>query len=150
MSLPNSPTQFGMHSIGMSNHPSDHLKVYYTYIEMYIQMYNAMCHMDTWENFLTAGKNIFFVIRRTVLVPGMCPWIHISAMMHYVHTGEAVVTSTKIDIFWLVTTRPIAHSGRFVCIPKCAGEFGTDTGQTLVTSFGMSNHLSDHHKAYVY
>ena len=35
-------------------------------------------------------------------------------MVHYVHTGEAVVTSLKIDIFWLVTTRPIAHSGRFV------------------------------------
>ena len=29
-------------------------------------------------------------------------------MMHYVHTGEAVVTSIKIDIFLLVTTRPIA------------------------------------------
>ena len=68
--------------------------------------------------------------------------------MHYVHTGEAVVTSIKIDIFLLVTTRPIAHSGGFVCIPNCVGELGTDTGQTLVTSHGMSNHLSDHHKAY--
>ena len=69
-------------------------------------------------------------------------------MMHYVHTGEAVVTSIKIDIFLLVTTRPIAHSGRFVCIPNCVGEFGTDTGQPLVTSNVMSNHLSYHHKAY--
>ena len=24
---------------------------YYIYIEMYIQIYNAMCHMDTWEKF---------------------------------------------------------------------------------------------------
>ena len=47
--------------------------------------------------------------------------------MHYVHTGEAVVTSIKIDMFLLVTTRPIAHSGQFVCIPNCVGEFGTDT-----------------------
>ena len=69
-------------------------------------------------------------------------------MMHYVHTGEAVVTSIKIDIFWLVTMRPIAHPRRFACIPNCVGELGTDTGQALVTSNVMSNHLSDHHKAY--
>ena len=31
----------------MSNHLSYHHKAYYTHIEMYIQMYNAMCHMDT-------------------------------------------------------------------------------------------------------
>ena len=68
--------------------------------------------------------------------------------MYYWQTGEAVVRSKKIDIFLLVTTRPIAHSGRFVCIPNCVGEFGMDTGQPLVTSSGMSNHLSDHHKAY--
>ena len=54
----------------------------------------------------------------------------------------------KIDIFWVVTTRPIAHSGRFVCMRNCVGEFGTDTGQPLVTSNVMSNHLSYHHKAY--
>ena len=58
-------------------------------------------------------------------------------MMHYVHTGEVVVTSIKIDIFWLVTTRPIAHSGRCVCIPNCVGEFVMDTGQPLVTNNGM-------------
>ena len=62
--------------------------------------------------------------------------------MHYVHTGEAVVTSTKIDIFMLVSTRPVAHSA------SCVGEFGMDNGQPMVTSNGMSNHLSDHHKAY--
>ena len=39
-----------------------------------------------------------------------------------------MVTSIKIDIFVLVTTRPIEHSGGFVCIPNCVGEFGTDTG----------------------
>ena len=66
--------------------------------------------------------------------------------MHYAHTGEAVVTSIKIDIFVLVTTRPIAHSGGFVCIQYCVGEFGT--WQPLVTSNVVSNHLSDHHKAY--
>ena len=91
---------------------------------------------------------MIFVIRRTVLVPGVCPCIHIRSMMHYVHTGVAVVTSIKIDIFLLVTMRPIAHSGRFVCIPNCVGEFGTDTGQPLVTTNVMSNHLSYHHKAY--
>ena len=42
----------------------------------------------------------------------------------------------KIDIL-LVTARPIAHSGRFVCIPNCVGEFGMDTGQPLVTTIGM-------------
>ena len=37
----------------VSNCLSDHNKAYYTYIEMYIQnlMYNAMCNMDTWQNF---------------------------------------------------------------------------------------------------
>ena len=64
----------------------------------------------------------------TTLVPGVCPCIRIKSMMHYVHTGEAVVTSIKIDIFLLVTTRPIAHSNRFLCTGDCAGEFGTDTG----------------------
>ena len=59
-----------------------------------------------------------------------------------------MVTSIKIDIFWLVITRPIARSGRFGCIPNCVGEFGTDTGQPLVTSNVMSDHLSYHHKAY--
>ena len=59
-----------------------------------------------------------------------------------------MVTSIKIDIFLLVTTRPIAHSRLFVYIPNCVGEFGTDTGHPLVTSNVMSNHLSYHHKAY--
>ena len=54
--------------------------------------------------------------------------------MHHVHTGEAVVTSKKCDMFLLVTTRPIAHLGRCVCIRKCVDEFGMDTGQPLVTS----------------
>ena len=80
---------------------------------------------------------MIFVIKRTVLVPGVCQYIRIRSMMHYVHTGEVVVTSIKIDIFLLVTTRPIAHSGRFVCIRNCAGEFGTDTGQLLVTTNGI-------------
>ena len=53
--------------------------------------------------------------------------------MHYVHTGEAAVTSIKIDIFLLVTARPIAHSGKFVCIRNGVGEFGMDSGQPLVT-----------------
>ena len=76
----------------------------------------------------SAIKLIILVIKRTVLGPGVCPRIRIRSMMHYVHTGEVVVTSIKIDILLLVTTRPIAHSGRFVCIRNCVGEFGTDTG----------------------
>ena len=63
-------------------------------------------------------------------------------MMHYVHTGEAVVTTQKIDIFLLVTTRTIAHSTRFAWVPNCVGELCTDTGQPLVTNNVMSNHLS--------
>ena len=59
-----------------------------------------------------------------------------------------MVTSIKIDIFWLVTTRPIVHPGRFACIRNCVGEFGTGTGQPLVTSNQMSNHLNYYHKAY--
>ena len=84
----------------------------------------------------------------TVLVPGVCPCIRIRSMMQYVHTGKVVVTSLKIDIFRLVTTRPIAHPGRFACIRNCVGEFRTDTGQPLVTSNVMSNHQSYHHKVY--
>ena len=49
-------------------------------------------------------------------------------MMHHVHTGEAVVTSLKIDIFLLVTTRLIAHSGQSQFFPNCVGKFSTDTG----------------------
>ena len=56
----------------------------------------------------------------------MC--IHIGAMMHHLCTGEAVMTRIKLDIFVLVTTRPIAHSGRCVCISNCVGEFGMNTG----------------------
>ena len=59
-----------------------------------------------------------------------------------------MVTSIKIDIFWLVTTRPIAHPGQFACIRNCVGEVGTGTGQPLVISNVMSNHLSYHHKVY--
>ena len=98
--------------------------------------------------FSSVTKPIIFVIKRTVLVPGVCPCIRIRSMMHYVHTGEAVVTSIKFDIFWLVTTRSIAHPGRFACIPNCVGEFGPGTGQPLVTSNVMSNQLIYHHKAY--
>ena len=57
--------------------------------------------------------------------------------MHYMHTGEAVVTSKKMSIFMLVTTRLIAHLRRFGCIPNYVGEFGIDTGQPLITSNGM-------------
>ena len=55
----------------------------------------------------------------------MC--IRIGAMMHHLCTEEAVVTRIKLDIFVLVT-RPIAHSGRCVCLRNCIGEFGMDTG----------------------
>ena len=79
------------------------------------------------------------VIKRTIFVPGVCPCIRIRSMMHYVHTGEAVVTSIKNCVFLLVTTRPIAQSEQFVCIQNCVGEFGMDTGQPLVTSNVMSN-----------
>ena len=49
-------------------------------------------------------------------------------MMHHVHTGEAVVTSQKIDIILLVTTRLIAHSGQCEFLPNCIEEFGMDNG----------------------
>ena len=85
----------------------------------------------------SAAKPIIFAIKRTVFVPGVCLRIHIRSMMHYVHTGEAVVTSISIDIFLFVTTRSVAHSGQFGCIPNCVGEFGTDTGQSLMTTNGV-------------
>ena len=75
----------------MSNYLSDHHKAHYTYIEMYIQMYNAMCHNGHLGEFSSATKPINFVIKVTVLVPGVCPCICIGSMIHYVHTGEAVV-----------------------------------------------------------
>ena len=49
-------------------------------------------------------------------------------MMHHVHTGEAVVTSQKNDIFLLVTTRLMAHSGQSQFLGNCVGDFSTDTG----------------------
>ena len=62
--------------------------------------------------------------------------------MHHVHTGEAVVTTQKIDIFWLnTTTRLITHSGQSECFRNCVGEFGMDTGYPLVTSVEFSNCL---------
>ena len=72
-----------------------------------------------------------------LLVQEVCPCIRITSMMHYVHSGEAVVTSIKIDIFMFVTTRPIAHSRQFACIRNCIGEFSMDTGQPLVTTNRM-------------
>ena len=107
-----------------------------------------LCAIWTTERILILNKTYHVCYQKTVLVPGVCSCIRIRSMMHYVHTGEVVVTSIKIDIFWLVTTRPIAHPGRFACIPNCVGEFGTGTGQPLVTSNVMSNYLSYHHKAY--
>ena len=107
-----------------------------------------LCTTWTPGRIFITNNTYHFVIKRTVLVPGVCPCIRIRSMMHYVHTGEVVVTSIKIDILWLVTTRPIAHPRRFAYIPNCVGEFGTGTGQPLVTSNVMSNHLSYHHKAY--
>ena len=59
-----------------------------------------------------------------------------------------MVTSIKMDIFWLVTTRNIAHPIRFTCMENCVGEFGTGTGQPMVTSSKMLNHLRYHHKVY--
>ena len=114
-----------------------------SYIEMYMQMYNTMCHMDIWENFLTATKPIIFVIKRTALVPGVSPFIRIRSMMHYVHTGEVVVTSIKISFFLIVTTRTVANSGRFVYIQICVGEFGKDAGQPLVTSYQPNVNLPE-------
>ena len=65
-------------------------------IGMYIQKYNIMhyykCHMDTGEDFWSVTKHILFVIRRTMLLPGVCPCISIRAMMQHVDIGEVVVT----------------------------------------------------------
>ena len=49
-------------------------------------------------------------------------------MMHHVHTGEAVVTSQENDIFLLVTTRLIAHSGQSQFLRNCVVEFSTSPG----------------------
>ena len=50
--------------------------------------------------------------------PGVCLCIWISAMMHHVHTGEAVVTRPKIDIFWA------CHHEAYSALN---GELGMDT-----------------------
>ena len=65
-------------------------------------------------------------------------------MMHHVYTGKAVVTTQKIDIFLLVTTRLIAHSGQSGCFRNCVGELGMDTRYPMVTSKEISNCLGDH------
>ena len=83
--------------------------------------------MGTGENFLVDIKMHLFVIRRSVLGPGVCLCIRIRPMMHHVHAGEAVVTSQKNDIFVLVTTRFIAHSTQSQFFPNCVGEFSMDT-----------------------
>ena len=46
----------------MSNHLSDHHKAYYTYIDMYMQVYNAMCHIDSWEIF--NHQNLSFLLSK--------------------------------------------------------------------------------------
>ena len=106
--------------------------------------------MDTGENFRWAAKRIIFDISMTALVQGVCVCIRIGAMMNHLCTGEAVVTRMKLDIFVLVTTRPIAHSGQFVCISNCVDKLGMDTGQTWVISKGMCNNLSDRHNCNVH
>ena len=93
--------------------------------------------MCTGENFCLITKHIYYVIRKTVLVPGVCLCIHIEAMMQHVHTGEAMMTSDKLCHFLLVTMRLIAHSGGCACIQNCVGEFGMYTGWPLATSKGM-------------
>ena len=45
--------------------------------------------------------------------------------------------NAKILHFLLVTTRPIAHTGRCVYIQNYVGELVIDTGHLLVTSNGM-------------
>ena len=79
-------------------------------------------------NFSSSTKPFIFGIKRTALVPGVCPFICIRDMMHYVHTEEAEVTSIKIDIFLLVTTRPIAHSEWFVRIRNCVEDLARTLG----------------------
>ena len=101
---------------------------YYAYIHTKVYTFYYMWYMGTGENIWSTLKCIFLVIRRTVLGPGVCLCIRIRTMMHYVHTGEVVVTSQNNDIFLLVTTRLIAHSGQSQFFPKCVGEFSMDTG----------------------
>ena len=55
--------------------------------------------------------------------------------MHHVHTGEAVVTMQKFDIFSLVDHHKAYSTLRTVCMhPICVGELVMDAGQPLVTS----------------
>ena len=73
-----------------------------------------LCALWTPESCFDLQQNLSSAIRRTALGPGVCPCIHISFMMRYVHTGEAVVTSIKIDIFGC---HPKAYSTlRMVCM----------------------------------
>ena len=51
-------------------------------------------------------------------------WCYDASLVHRRGRGD----KEKLDIFVLVTTRPIAHSGWCVCIWNCVGKFGMDTG----------------------
>ena len=71
--------------------------------------------------FSSAIKPIIFVIKKTVLVPGVRPCIRIRSMMHYVYTGEAAVTSKKpeiLDLVWDVNyLRVSSHLSRWPVTP---------------------------------
>ena len=82
-----------MTSREISNCLGDHHKAYYILHVIQKYMHYYMCHMDIGENFGSVTNRIIFVIRSTVVVPGVCLCNCICTMMHNVHTGEAVVTS---------------------------------------------------------
>ena len=85
---------------------------------------------------MTRVKCIIFDIRRTVLVPGVSPCTRICAMMHYVKSGEAVVTRKELPLFCL-SPQGLYHTQDGVCILKYDSVFFMDTGQPLVTNNGI-------------
>ena len=76
----------------LGDHPRRNTLIYESTYQVYIYWLLGEILVDI--------KMHVFAIRRYLPGPGVCLCIWISAMMHHVHTGEAVVTRPKIDIFW--------------------------------------------------
>ena len=79
----------------LGDHPRCNTRIYESTYKVYTFYY--MWH---WGEILVDIKMHPFCYQKVATNPGVCLCIGISAMMHHVHTGEAVVTRPKIDIFW--------------------------------------------------
>ena len=75
-------------SNGMGNSSGDHHKAITLILEFTCKSIKCNIICATYKIYI---KHIIFVIRRNIVVPGVCPCIRICAMVHHVHTREAMV-----------------------------------------------------------